>query len=170
MTQIQAYYQQNYNYCPRCSAKFPNKNEPLHCTQCGFEIYANPAPTTAILIEKNGKLLLAKRKIDPKKGAWDTPGGFVECDETIEESAIREAKEETGLKIKVLKIIGSQPDIYDQKPTLTFAIHAKIIEGTMKAADDVASLYWVDFANIPQEFGFESVTKLVHQFVKNIKN
>lgn len=161
MAKIHPYYQENYIYCPRCSAEFNSDEQPLHCDQCGFEVYANPAPSTAIFVIKNNKILLAKRNNDPKKGGWDTPGGFLEVNETIEASAIREMKEETGLDIEITEIIGSEPDLYVDIPILTIGVTAKIIGGTMQAADDVASLHWINLKEIPEEIAFSSVKKLL---------
>lgn len=170
MSLIHPYYQANYNFCPRCGAKFLAKETPLQCQNCGFEVYANPAPTSAVIIEQNGKILLAIRKNDPKKGTWDTPGGFIEPNESLEESVIREVKEETGLTVKVIGYIASAPIDYEQKPTLTIGVHAQIVSGTMKPADDVASLHWVSLDEIPENIGFDSVRMVIEKFKTQQKN
>ncbi|RLI05849.1 NUDIX hydrolase [Candidatus Bathyarchaeota archaeon] len=65
-----------------------------------------PTLASSTLIEQNGKILLIKRKYEPGTGKWALPGGLVEFGETVEEAAIREAKEETGLNIKIKKLLG----------------------------------------------------------------
>ena len=161
------YYQKNFQFCPRCGARYNSRKEPLICDQCQFIYYPNPAPTTAVIVEEKGKILLAKRSIEPKKGWWDTPGGFIEINESVEECTIREMKEETGLNVEFLKIIGSAPVEYEDKPTLTIGVHAKIISGTIKPADDVASLHWIDLNEIPEKIGFKSVKVIIDIFKKN---
>src|SRR3954464_8671429 len=63
--------------------------------------------TADIIIEhEDGSIVLIKRKHDPCKGQWAIPGGILDGDETIEQTAVREAKEETGLDVKLLRIVG----------------------------------------------------------------
>jgi 8-oxo-dGTP diphosphatase len=59
-----------------------------------------PEPTVAAIIEKDGKILLTKRNIEPYKGSWVLPGGHIDLDETTEAAVVREVKEETGLDIR----------------------------------------------------------------------
>ncbi|MGP3668173.1 MAG: NUDIX hydrolase [Candidatus Bathyarchaeota archaeon] len=65
-----------------------------------------PIVASSALIEKNGKILLVKRRFQPHPGWWALPGGIVEHGETVEETAIREIKEETGLNIEIKKLLG----------------------------------------------------------------
>ena len=166
---MNSYYLTNYRHCPRCGTTLEQNGDSLHCQQCSFEIYANPAPTTTVFVIQNNQVLLAKRKINPKKGTWDSPGGFVETGESIEAGAIREMKEETNLDIKIVKIFSSHPDSYDNKPTVTIGVLAEIIGGKLVPGDDVASLHWVDLDKIPNEFGFKSVKLLLDDLLKKIK-
>lgn len=68
-----------------------------------------PIVASSALIEKDGKILLVKRRFKPHPGWWALPGGIVEHGETVEETAIREIKEETGLNIEIVKLLG----VYD---------------------------------------------------------
>src|SRR3989339_1320440 len=103
----------SFIYCPNCQTKLVTKHERLiDCKKCDFVYYLSPAMTNGAIIENNkGEILLVKRKINPKKGFWDTPGGFVEYHETLEQSIIREVKEELSVKISNLKYICSQADM-----------------------------------------------------------
>lgn len=102
-----------YKYCPLCKGKLVKKNPTLFvCSSCNFHFYDNPKPTTAVFLEKDGKILLVKRAEKPKKGFWDAPGGFIEKNESAEESAKREIKEELGIEIKKLEFIGSFTGTY----------------------------------------------------------
>lgn len=86
------------NYCRRCGAK-TKKIRPftLSCTN-GHSLFINSAPTVGIfLITKDQQVLLARRGIEPHKGMLDSFGGFVDGQESFEESAKRELKEELGL-------------------------------------------------------------------------
>ncbi|RLI30286.1 NUDIX hydrolase, partial [Candidatus Bathyarchaeota archaeon] len=63
-----------------------------------------------VIVRKDGSIVLIKRKNEPFKDHWAIPGGFVEYGERVEEAAIREAKEETGLEIRIKKLVGVYSD------------------------------------------------------------
>lgn len=71
-----------------------------------------PAITVDAVVEKEGKILLIKRRNKPFKDCWALPGGFVECGESAERAIEREVEEEAGLKIRVKKLLGvySEPE------------------------------------------------------------
>ena len=91
-----------FKFCPKCSGDLTRKSENLLvCQKCKFELYLNPKPTNAAILEnEKGEILLVKRKIPPKEGFWDLPGGFVEVGESAEEAIVREVKEELGISEK----------------------------------------------------------------------
>ncbi|KUK79618.1 MAG: NUDIX hydrolase [Microgenomates bacterium 39_7] len=163
------YFAKNYIFCPRCGTRFEKKEEHLHCPQCQFRVYPSPTPATAVFIlNQKNELLLGERKIDPQKGYWDAIGGFVEPEESVEKGAIREAKEESNLDVKIDYILGTLEDTYQGKPTFTVALVASVIGGEPKAKDDVAQLRWFDLNQLPtdDEIAFESVKVLL----KKLKN
>ena len=98
-------------YCSNCG----NKNERghidgntrFHCVKCKAIHYENPKPTATLICPKGDSILLGRRAFDPGKGEWGLPGGFMELNETLEEAAQRELKEETNLDGKVTKILGT---------------------------------------------------------------
>src|SRR3954462_13276808 len=103
-----------YKFCPKCGHQADKKSEYLLvCPNCGYDFYINPAGTNAVIIENSkGEILLVTRKFDPMKGYLDLPGGFIEVGESLEESALRELKEELGIEILNVKYFGSYPDEY----------------------------------------------------------
>lgn len=96
------------------------------------------------LIEKDGKILLVKRKKSKKAfpGFWGIPTGKVKAGETLEEALIRETKEETGLKIKPLKIYHITQEFHDNHHHLVFAFKTKIIRGNLKPGSDICEARW----------------------------
>ena len=69
------------------------------CEGCGFVHYLNPRVVASVIIEHGGRVLLQQRAMEPGKGLWTFPGGFLEVGERPEEGAVREAKEEVGLDV-----------------------------------------------------------------------
>jgi 8-oxo-dGTP diphosphatase len=77
------------------------------CRSCGWIDYENPLPcAAAFVINEGGDILLVKRGVEPAKGKWSLPSGFIEIDESPEQACLREMKEETGLDGRILGLIG----------------------------------------------------------------
>ncbi|MEW6088559.1 MAG: NUDIX hydrolase [bacterium] len=87
---------------------------------------------------KDGSFVMIKRKNPPYKNYWALPGGFVDCFETVEQAAVREAKEETGLNIKLEKLIGvySGPKRDPRRYVVSILFSAVETGGILEGADD----------------------------------
>jgi ADP-ribose pyrophosphatase YjhB (NUDIX family) len=101
------------NFCSRCGARLrigliPGEDrERLACDACGTITYVNPRMVvTAIPVTEAGEIVLLRRGIEPALGSWAQPGGFLEVDETVNQAAIRETYEETGLIVEPGEIVG----------------------------------------------------------------
>lgn len=147
-----------YNYCPKCGSKIDQRSEPPHCSVCDSTYYRNPKLCASVLPVDGGNVLLAIRGKDPYKGAHDIIGGFVEVNELPEAAATREAKEETGLDIKITALLGIYPDVYgdDGDYTLNFHYVGEIIGGDMRPMDDVVGLEWAPIQDVPLNEGFQN--------------
>jgi 8-oxo-dGTP diphosphatase len=90
-------------YCPYCGEGLGSKEvegrERLYCEVCDRVIWRNADPVAAVVVRKNEKILFIKRGIEPGKGEWSLPAGFLELEESPSEAAVRELEEETGLKV-----------------------------------------------------------------------
>lgn len=97
-----------------------------------------PVLAVDVLIRKDNGYVFVKRKNEPYRGRWAIPGGLVEYGETTEEAAKREAKEETGLDVKLIRLIGvySDPTRDPRGHCVSIAYLAEAISGEMKAATD----------------------------------
>jgi 8-oxo-dGTP diphosphatase len=103
-----------------------------------------------VLIEGN-RILLVKRGRDPFKGEWAVPGGRIEDNETAEECAKREMKEETGLIIDLIKLTGVYSDpMRDPRKVIAVAYLVKRVGGEPKAGDDASEVKWFDLNNLPK--------------------
>lgn len=117
--------------------------------------YPWPAVTADCVVianEKTPKVLLVKRGKEPYKDRWAFPGGFMNMDETTEECAFRELKEETGLKVDELKEIGSYSKV-DRDPrgrTITVAYLAIVDKPVaVIGQDDAAKAEWFSIDELP---------------------
>jgi ADP-ribose pyrophosphatase YjhB (NUDIX family) len=161
-----------YIFCPRCGGKLIKQEEGLHCAACGFVFYINPAPTSAAIIEnEHGKILLVERKVDPQKGYWDLPGGFIQTGEELTASVKRELQEELSVAIEVTKVIGIYADRYDFQGihdyTFGVVVAAKIVAGDLKPADDVASYRFFPKGEVlQQKIAFEGIRKGLEDYLR----
>ena len=87
--------------------KIPDGDDRIRrvCSHCQFVDYINPKIIAASVVTKGSKILLCRRAIDPRKGFWTLPAGFMEQGETVEEAARREAREEANAEIRIDRIL-----------------------------------------------------------------
>src|SRR5215218_1790364 len=97
-----------YSFCPICSGALESRllkaGEPerLVCTQCGFVFYLDPKIAVGTIIRaQSNRLVMVRRAIDPGYGKWVFPGGYVDRGEPLTVAAIREAREESGLDVRL---------------------------------------------------------------------
>ena len=118
--------------------------------------YPHPAVTTDCVIftfhEGKLKILLIQRGIEPFKGDWALPGGFVRMDETVEEGARRELKEETGVDCSHIKQfrVFSAPDRDPRERVITVPFYALIKWQEVEGADDAMNAEWKDADSLPE--------------------
>ena len=122
----------------------------MRCPNCGAEIpvYRNPVPTVDIIIETGGGIVLIRRKNPPH--GWALPGGFVDYGESFEAAAVREAREETGLDVRLVRQFHtySDPD-RDPRQHTASTVFIATAEGTPVAADDAAQARIFTRDNLP---------------------
>jgi NAD+ diphosphatase len=134
--------------CPRCEGRLENDGARAVCQgTCGSTYYANSAPCVSALVEDDdGRVLLARRAVEPYRGLWDPLGGFLEEGEHPVDGLRRELVEEAGLHCEPVRFLGTWMDFYGDAPeaaaTLNLYWTMRIVSGEPVAADDVAELRW----------------------------
>ena len=128
-----------------------------HCPHCGrqIETHQHPSPTVDIIIEMNrGGIILIKRKNPPF--GWALPGGFVDYGESLEEAAIREAREETSLDITLTSQFHtySDPQRDPRKHTIS-TVYLATADGTPVAADDAQEIGIFTREKLPLTLAFD---------------
>jgi len=128
----------------------------------------NPIPTVDIIIEYNGGIILIKRKNPPE--GWALPGGFVGYGESLESAATREAKEETGLDIELLRQFHtySDPKRDPRHHTITTVFIAKS-RGRAVAGDDAKEIGIFSKDNLPAQIAFDNRDILNNYFSGGFK-
>ncbi|WP_025209892.1 argininosuccinate lyase [Hippea sp. KM1] len=140
----------------------------VECQRCGYpvKVYRNPIPTVDVIIKVEGKVVLIKRKNPPY--GWAIPGGFIDYGESAEEAAVREAKEETGLDVKLEGILGvySDPNRDPRQHTIT-TVFIATASGKPRAGDDAEGVGLFDSNNLPEPIAFDHKKILKDFFEKH---
>lgn len=161
-----------YRYCPRCSAvleeRLVKEGEPLRlaCGACGFIHYAEPKLAACAAVLFGGKVLLIKRGIEPSIGKWVIPGGFVEKGETVEDAAIRETREETGLPVRLVSLL----NVYSYEGVgivLVVFVAEPTTDREPQALDEALEVSYFSFRDIPwDEIAFSSTHDALREIIE----
>jgi ADP-ribose pyrophosphatase YjhB (NUDIX family) len=153
---------QLFSYCPRCGHQeflFDNIKKFI-CQACQFNYYINASTAVAVILQApDGRIVLTKRKFNPRAGFYDLPGGFVDILERVEDAVKREVFEELGVVVDQMKFLASFPNEYVYKgisyytTDLAFICPIKDLS-TLQPADDVADALVVH----PRDIDFDSIS------------
>ena len=135
------------------------------CPECGAEInrYRNPLPTVDIIIETGLGIVLILRRNPPP--GWAIPGGFIDYGESAEEAAVREAFEETGLRVELTRLLGvySKPDRDPRHHTIS-TVFVGTASGEPRGLDDAAEAGVFNAGNLPGSIAFDHAEILEDYF------
>ncbi|HUQ41094.1 MAG TPA: NUDIX hydrolase [Candidatus Limnocylindrales bacterium] len=152
-------------FCVQCGTKLVRRSVEHRfrnvCLKCGHIAFRNAKPAVGLLIERDDRLLLVRRARAPFEGYWDIPGGFLEAEESPEKGAVREAREETGLRVKVDELLGAYHGTSGDDYTLNLYYTAHVIGGREKAGDDASAMRWFAVAEVPTRIAFPGHTRHV---------
>jgi len=161
--------EQVYHFCPRCGAGVAMiDNRIVTCAACALTLFVNTAAAAGVIIrDVHDRILFVVRQHEPDKGKLGLPGGFVEYDETAEESARREVKEEVNLDLAALHYLCSFPNHYEYKGicyrTLDLFYEARVTDvAAMRGNEEVAGIVWLAVPEIElEQIAFASVRRAV---------
>lgn len=132
----------DFRFCPSCGSSLIHAERfgrmRLVCPNCDWVHFADPKVAAAVLVERDGEVLLVRRANSPQRGLWTLPAGFVDAGEDPARAAERECVEETGLSVRVIKLIDV---LYGQEHErgahILIVYQAEILDGDLHAEDDV---------------------------------
>jgi molybdenum cofactor cytidylyltransferase len=156
-------------FCTRCATPLEilpvaydgNREHPV-CPACGWVVWNDPKVAVLTVIPWEGGILLGLRRENPGSGRWSFPSGFVDRGEVVEQAAVREVLEETGLNVDITSLIGvySEPG----KAVIVIAYAAEVRGGELQADDDLIELRAYDPENLP-EMAFAHDTQIVRDWL-----
>lgn len=158
-------------YCMHCGQRLTtavpegDSRRRLVCLDCGFVHYINPRPVAGTIpAREDGRLLLLRRAIEPRLGAWVFPGGYMDVGETAEEAAIRETMEEAMLEVTQLQLSG----VYTRpEPGVVVIVYEALAVGEAEAGDEASEVAWFEPAKIPWgELAFDSTEWALRDWAK----
>lgn len=166
-----------FKFCPICgNEKLTNvKQDLIICKNCHYQWYQNPKPVVNIIItDHDNRVLILKRNIQPKKGTWDIPGGFLDLNESFVEAATREIHEELNIEVDGSALVywNEGKDLYDFPPQLyrvvgcfyLLKINSSEIS-KIKLDKENSDLAWINSENLDNyKIGFKSTYEMLKKY------
>jgi len=155
-----------YAYCPNCRAEMGRREEggtvrPC-CPACGFVQYLNPSPAAAVIVWRGDRILLARRRYEPRAGQWTLPAGFLEYDEPADEAARREALEETGLEVEIESLFAVHHGMLPPDRSVILVVYrARELGGELQAGDDAEEVGFFGLDDLPGPIAFSAHRKVL---------
>jgi ADP-ribose pyrophosphatase YjhB (NUDIX family) len=155
-----------YPFCPRCRAPMAvrtvgGRGRPV-CPECGFVQFLNPAPGAGVILRRGETVCLVERRFSPRRGQWTLPTGFVEWEEEVEATAVRETREETGLEVRLTRLFAVHSGILPpDQPVLVVFYEAEEIGGRLQAGDDAARAGFFALDQLPGRIAFAAHRKVL---------
>lgn len=166
---------EHVNFCPECGCDLRREDQShgrVACPNCGHTVYFNPKPCAGALVVRDGRVMLTRRAIEPARGAWDIPGGFLGEGEHPEQCARRELREETGLDIQITGLLGIFMDTYGKNGRSTLNIYYLATveaDAEPRPADDVDQIQWFGPRELPSRLAFAHTREVLKLWCQSLE-
>lgn len=158
----------SYVYCPHCATPLETRqvgDKPRRaCPACDFIYFTDPKVGVGVLVIQAGRLLLVRRTMNPERGKWSIPAGFIDRGEDPREVAVRELFEETNLQVIIEELV----DVYYNPPTgqggasIFILYRGRLLGGELRAGDDADAAAFFDPDDLP-ELAFASTRDAIER-------
>ena len=154
-------------FCPRCGTEVEFKDKfgmvrPV-CPQCRYIHFQDPKVAAAVLVEEGSRVLLVRRANEPFRGLWTLPAGFVNGGENPAEAAARECLEETGLSVRVKRVLDVISGREHERGADFIIVYiAEVISGELAPADDADAAEWFERNALPP-LAFDATQKVLEK-------
>jgi len=159
-----------YRFCPRCGNPLDSRvlkaGEPprLVCRACAFVFFLDPKIATGVVFSYDGGILLVQRAIHPSYAKWVFPGGYVDRGETLEAAALREVQEESGLVVRLTRLLGAYS--FPDNPVIVVAYAGDVTGGSLKIDNESLAVRSFPPAAIPwDQLAFPSTVQVLRDYL-----
>ena len=136
------------------------------CLSCGTIHYQNPRLVVGCVPEYEGKILLCRRAIEPRKGLWTLPAGFMENGESLQAAAARESMEEALAKVEIGSLVAIVHVLHAHQVHVMF--RARLLDPEVGAGPESLEVALFDEPDIPwQEMAFKSVEFALKRYLED---
>jgi 8-oxo-dGTP diphosphatase len=163
----------NFAYCPRCATPLETRlvmdKARRVCSACGFVHFTDPKVGVGVLVQQEGRILLVRRLMNPERGKWSLPAGFVDQGEDPRETAVRETFEETNLRVAITGLV----DVYFNRTqnglgaSIFILYRAELLGGELQAGDDADAAGFFALAALP-ELAFASTKEAIRRLAEEV--
>ena len=160
-----------FRFCPPCGGPLESRllkdGDPprLVCVACGFVFYLDPKLAVGtVIVDDRNRIVLVRRAIEPGYGKWVFPGGYVDRGEEVRLAAVREAREETGLDVRIDRLLNIYS--YTGRTPVVIVYAATMIGGSLGCDDEGLEVKFFEAEGIPwDELAFRSTHEALREFL-----
>jgi ADP-ribose pyrophosphatase YjhB (NUDIX family) len=161
-----------FRFCPVCGGTLESRLlktgdlERLVCRTCGFVFYLDPKLAVGTVIsDDRDRIVLVRRAIEPGYGKWVFPGGYVDRGEEVQAAAVREAREEAGLDVRIDRLINIYS--YAGRTPVIVVYAATAVGGSLACDDEGLEARYFEPHEIPwDELAFRSTQQALWEFLR----
>jgi ADP-ribose pyrophosphatase YjhB (NUDIX family) len=165
----------SFSFCPSCGGRLLGRTlragepERLVCEACGFVFYMDPKVAVGTIISTDDqRVVLVRRAIEPGYGLWVFPGGYVDRGESLQDAALREAREESGLEIRIDELVNVYS--YGGMSPIVIVYAATMVGGELCTDEECLEARLFTPAEIPWDaLAFRSTREGLEQYFKTVR-
>lgn len=154
------------NFCQVCGHAMSDRviygRQRRVCPACGYVHFDDPKVAAVVFVEREQRVLLVQRAMNPERGKWALPGGYVDFGEDPAQAAVREVYEETGIRVTITELVAVRSN--GGPIVITYAAQAE--HGTPFAGDDAHAVRWFSAHEALPELAFESTRTMLEDWIR----